>query len=617
MRSDLAGPLRLASFYILFSAAWILSSDSLLTTLVSDAALAARLQTVKGLLFVLLSSVLIFYVSHRDSLAQRRLVEVLTHNARLLQQIQRNAALGSWEYAGRFHWSQEALQLFGRDEGHAFSSLEQLLNWLHPADRPSAQRAFEALLQRHSPLAISARLHQPHRQQATWLMLRGEVDSGGQTLGTVQDISNQKRDEIALRESEQRFRRLFEHTPRIAMQGYDRERRVIFWNQASTQLYGYSLQEAMGKRLEELVIPAPMRNQVASTIDHWLLGGPPIPAAEVQLQRKDGSKVWVYSSHVMLRNSRNQLELYCIDIDLSEQKQSDGDLYASEARYRELVEQLSDVILLTDARGHLNFLNPAWEKLSGYACYTSLERPLSQFFDAVDAARLSQRISAINSGAQTSLRGEYRLLTRSGQLRWVELQLACNPPGYGLRGSLSDIHERYQAQQLQQARNAVLDDLLGRRPLAQILDGISRRLQSLNPHMLVSIMLLDAQQRLHIAAAPDLPASYQQAIDGIVAAPEVGSCGHAACSGELVFAEDLATHPYWRDFQAETQAAGLHACWSLPFKNEHDQVLGTFGIYYRKPARPSPGDIALVTEFTRLTGLAVQQHQNAGAELML
>jgi PAS domain S-box-containing protein len=360
-----------------------------------------------------------------------------------------------------------------------------------------------------------------------------------------------------------------------------------------------------------------MRNQVASTINHWLLGGPPIAAAEVQLQRKDGSKVWVYSSHVMLRNSRNQLELYCIDIDLSEQKQSDGELYASEARYRELVEQLSDVIVLTDARGHLSFLNPAWEKLSGYACYTCLERPVCQFFDTDDAARLSQQISAINSGGLTSLRGEYRLLTRSGQLRWRELRLASNPPGYGLRGSLRDIHERYQAQQLQQARNAVLDDLLGRRPLAQILDGISRRLQSLNPHMLVSIMLLDAQQRLHIAAAPDLPASYQQAIEGIVAAPEVGSCGHAACSGELVIAENLATHPNWGDFQAETQAAGLHACWSLPFKNEHDQVLGTFGIYYRKPARPSPRDIALVTEFTRLTGLAVQQHQNAVAELML
>lgn len=599
--------MRLASVYILFSTAWILSSDYLLTALMSNSELTARLQTIKGLTFVLLSSVLIFYVSYRDRLAQRALLDALTHNTRLLQQAQRNAALGNWEYDGRFHWSQEALQLLGRDAGSASSSIEQLLNWLHPAERASVQRAIHTLLEQRTPLAISARLHQPHRQYATWLMLRGEIDDSGQILGTVQDVSNQKRDEAALRESEQRFRQLFEQTPRIAVQGYDRERRVIYWNQASTQLYGYSLQEAMGKRLEELIVPPALRNQVASAINTWLLGGPAIPAAELQLQRKNGSRVWVYSSHSMLRNNRDQPELYCVDIDLSEQKQIYGELHASEARYRELVEQLNDVIILTDANAHLTFLNPAWERLSGYASYESIGRSLTQFFDAHDSIRLSEQLAAIARGEYATLRNEYRLLTRQGQLRWVELHLTRNLPGQHLRGSLRDIHERYQNQELQQARNAVLDELLGRRPLTTILEGISRRLQDLHPHMLVSIMLLDAHQRLHVAAAPNLPMAYRQAIDGIEAALEVGSCGHAARSGELVIVEDLGSHPYWRNFQNDAQAAGLRACWSLPFKDDNGQVLGTFGIYYNKPARPSAADIALVTEFTRLAGLAVQQ----------
>ncbi|MCY1542766.1 GAF domain protein [compost metagenome] len=192
-------------------------------------------------------------------------------------------------------------------------------------------------------------------------------------------------------------------------------------------------------------------------------------------------------------------------------------------------------------------------------------------------------------------------------MRWVELQLTRNPADNNLRGGLRDIHERYQAQQLQQARQAVLDELLGRRPLAHILDGISRRLQGLNPHMLVSIMLLDEHNFLHLAAAPDLPEAYRQTIDGIEAVLELGSCGHAARSGELVIAEDLASHPYWRTVRDETSAAGLRACWSLPFMNDSGQVLGTFGIYYRKPMRPNAADIALVTEFTRLAGLAVQQ----------
>ena len=388
MRPDLQGPLRLAGVYSLFSALWIFGSDYLLHTLVRDSELVAELQTGKGLLFILLSTGLIFFVSLRDRQAQRQLLEALTHNSRVLQQAQRNAGLGSWEYRNGFHWSEEALCLFGRTVDSQQCSSEQLLSWLHPAERCAVQRALRGLLESRNTMMVSARLLQPQQQQATWLMLRGEVDEQGRVLGTVQNISAQKRDESALRESEQRFRQLFEQTPRIAVQGYNRERRVIYWNQASTQLYGYSLQDAMGKRLEELIVPPPQRGQVINAINTWLLGGPAISAGEIQLQRKDGRKVWVYSSHTMLRNSRNQLELYCVDIDLSEQKTIHGELQDSETRYRELVDTLSDVIVLTDADAHLLFLNPAWEAVSGYRMHESLGKQLPQFLVDEDAARL-------------------------------------------------------------------------------------------------------------------------------------------------------------------------------------------------------------------------------------
>jgi PAS domain S-box-containing protein len=606
MRPDLQGPLRLAGVYILFSTLWILGSDYLLHALVSDETLLTELQTAKGLVFVLLSTALIFLVSYRDRQAQNQLLAELTHRSQLLKQAQRNAALGSWEYCDGFHWSAEALSLLGRSAEDAQSSLEQLLSWLHPAERATAQRAVQALLQEQLSLSISARLLQPNQQQSTWLMLRGEFDSSGKILGTVQNISTQKRDESALRESEQRFRQLFEQTPRIAVQGYDRERRVIYWNQASTQLYGYAVHEVMGRRLEELIVPPQARSKVISGITQWQLGGQPIPAAEIQLQRKDGSLVWVYSSHLMLRNSLDQLELYCVDIDLTEQKKIDNELQVSETRYRSLVEHLGDAIFITNAADQLSFLNPAWEQVSGYPIHESLGSPLQRFMPELGQVPLNQQLQALRKGELDNLRLECQLLTQGGQVRRVELQLNFSPLEQSLHGSLRDMHERHQAQQLQQARNAVLDELLGLHPLHSILAGITRRLESLQPQMRVSIMLLDEHQRLHIGAAPSLPETYSQAIDGIPAALEVGSCGHAASSGELVIAEDLSRHPYWKNYQALALHAGLRACWSLPFKDDSGQVLGTFGIYYPQPTRPSAADIALVTEFTRLAGLAVQ-----------
>ncbi|MDP2747022.1 PAS domain S-box protein [Pseudomonas sp.] len=610
MRPDLQGPLRLAGVYILFSALWIFGSDYLLHALVKDSELVAELQTGKGLLFILLSSGLIFFVSLRDRQALRQLLENLTHNSRLLHHTQRNAGLGSWEYHNTFLWSDEALCLLGRAADNQQSTSEQLLSWLHPAERAAVQRALRALLEGHTPMMVSARLLQPQPQQATWLMLRGEVDEHGHILGTVQNISAQKRDESALRESEQRFRLLFEQTPRIAVQGYDRERRVIYWNQASTLLYGYAVHEVMGRRLEELIVPLPARSKVASAINLWQLGGSPIPAAEVQLQRKDGSLVWVYSSHLMLRNSLDQLELYCVDIDLTEQKKIDIELQVSESRYRSLVEHLGDAVFITDTDDKLSFLNPVWEQISGYPIHESLGSPLQRFMPELGQATLRQRLEELRSGKLASLRLECQLLTLSGQARRVELHLNLSLPEHSLHGSLHDVHERHQTQHLQQARNAVLDELLGLRPLHSILSGITRRLENLQPQMRVSIMLLDEHQRLHLGAAPSLPEAYCQAIEGIEAALEVGSCGHAAASGELVIAEDLSQHPYWRDYQSVALAAGLRACWSLPFKDDSGQVLGTFGIYYPQPSRPSAADIALVTEFTRLAGLAVQFSAN-------
>ena len=606
MRPDLQGPLRLAGVYILFSSLWIFGSEHLLTLFVSEHDLAAELHWVQDLLFILLSTGLIFFVSYRDRQAQRQLLEELTHNSRLLQQTQRTAALGSWEYRNDFSWSDEALSLLGRNQDSQQCSVQHLLSWLHPAERASVQRALQALLEERTAMTVSARLLQPQQQHATWLMLRGEVDEQGRTLGTVQNISAQKRDESALRESEQRFRQLFEQTPRIAVQGYDRERRVIYWNQASTLLYGYAMHEVMGRRLEELIVPISARSKVASAINTWQLGGPPISAAEVQLQRKDGSLVWVYSSHLILRNSFDQQELYCVDIDLTELKKIDSELQLSESRYRSLVEHLGDAIFITDVDDQLSFLNPAWTQISGYPIHESLGSPLQRFIPELGQSSLRQRLQELRSGKLANLRLECQLLTRNGQARRVELHLHLSLPEHSLHGSLHDVHDRHQAQQLQKARNAVLDELLGLHPLRSILSGISQRLESLQPQMRASIMLLDEQQCLHVGAAPSLPDAYCQAIDGLQAALEVGSCGHAAASGELVIVEDLSQHPYWHDYQAIALAAGLQACWSLPFKDDNGQVLGTFGIYYSQPTRPSAADIALVTEFTRLAGLAVQ-----------
>ncbi|MGD1908799.1 MAG: GAF domain-containing protein [Leptolyngbyaceae cyanobacterium] len=151
------------------------------------------------------------------------------------------------------------------------------------------------------------------------------VKSGeDEALFMIRDISDRKRAIAALTASEQRFRQLFEATPQIVVQGYDRYRRVIYWNPASEQLYGYSSAEAIGQKLEDLIIPSEMRAGVVTAFDDWMPGSAPIPPSELTLMDKQGNTVEVFSSQVVLDNSAGEPELYCVDIEIGAVKRTEA-----------------------------------------------------------------------------------------------------------------------------------------------------------------------------------------------------------------------------------------------------------------------------------------------------
>ncbi len=149
-----------------------------------------------------------------------------------------------------------------------------------------------------------------------------DINGRNRLLAVVRDITESKLVAEQLAESEHRFRALVEQVPHLPVQGYDSDRRVIFWNQSSVELYGYSREEALGRRFEDLIIPPEMREGVIEAIHQWIENGIPIQPSELRLLTKSGAMVDVFSSHAMLRNIRGEYEMYCIDLDISSQKQA-------------------------------------------------------------------------------------------------------------------------------------------------------------------------------------------------------------------------------------------------------------------------------------------------------
>ena len=151
----------------------------------------------------------------------------------------------------------------------------------------------------------------------------------------ILDVTNNQQARESLRTSEQRFRELIDGIPNVAVQGYDADLVCRYWNQASERLYGYTSQEAVGASLLDLIIPPAMHPDVLVATSRMLLQNEAIPAGELVLQRKDGSAVPVYSSHVLLQREDHAKEFFCIDYDLTERQTAEGIRLQLQSQLRE------------------------------------------------------------------------------------------------------------------------------------------------------------------------------------------------------------------------------------------------------------------------------------------
>ena len=144
------------------------------------------------------------------------------------------------------------------------------------------------------------------------------------TVGCARDVTKDIKINNNLKDSEKRFRQIIEDVTEISIQGYDEQRRVTFWNPYSEKLYGYTEKEALGKKLEDLIIPSEMKDVVVQLHGRWIDQGEKIPAGELILVDKFGNNVPVFSSHVM-NETQSGKEMFCIDIDLRPVKESEAE----------------------------------------------------------------------------------------------------------------------------------------------------------------------------------------------------------------------------------------------------------------------------------------------------
>ena len=206
---------------------------------------------------------------------------------------------------------------------------------------------------------------------------------------------------------------------------------------------------------------------------------------------------------------------------------------------------------------------------------------------------------------------EYRIVTGTGRVRWVHELGEMRVDSQGrtvLYGTVQDITDRVRNERLLAAEARALKALSLGWPLAEVLEETLLGLESILPGAIACVNLLSADgTRLLSGAAPNLPAAYIQALDGVPIGPAAGSCGTAAYRRELVVVADIESDPLWADFRALALQHGLRACWSLPVQDPTGKVLATFAVYYRSQTAPHPDDLALVHRAASVVGIALER----------
>src|SRR5215831_256940 len=170
--------------------------------------------------------------------------------------------------------------------------------------------------------------------------------------------------------------------------------------------------------------------------------------------------------------------------------------------------------------------------------------------------------------------------------------------------------ERKRAEALLAGEKRLLEMIATGQALSTILEALCRLVEELSPGSLAAILLLDPDgKRLWHGAAPSLPKSYTDAIDGGFIGPAVWSCGTAAYRKAPVMVADIAQEPLWAEYRDLALPHGLRACWSTPVLASDGRVLGTFAIYARAPGSPTPQQHTIIEQITNLTSIAIERQR--------
>jgi diguanylate cyclase (GGDEF)-like protein/PAS domain S-box-containing protein len=401
----------------------------------------------------------------------------------------------------------------------------------------------------------------------------------------------------------------------------DETGRIETLNSTAERVFGYQEDAVRGRRLDLLIPSLAVRprltevlEELSATLENTQSDLAP---RRTRGRRADGSLFDAELGVSRVKLDRRELFVVCLR-DTTDRMVAEAAIRESEARYRTLVENAPEAIVVLDVD-----LGRFVECNDNAVRFFKLTR---EELLAVGPERISPPQQADGTPSFGVSRGylDRALAGEAPCFEWThrdalghdipcEVRLVRLPSSSRrlIRGSITDITERKRTELLSVGERRVFERITGNVELPDTLEAIAETAERVTPDALCAVMLYDAEAGLlRHAAGQRLPHHFLAALREVEVGPRNGSCAAALFLQRQVAVAEIGRDALWDHLRAPALAAGLRACWSTPIRASDSRMLGTVALYFRQPRSPLRRDFELMARLTALAGISIERKQS-------
>jgi diguanylate cyclase (GGDEF)-like protein/PAS domain S-box-containing protein len=309
-----------------------------------------------------------------------------------------------------------------------------------------------------------------------------------------------------LRQGEERLKTVVSNMP-VVLFAISREGVFTLSEGRGLDDLGLKPGQVVGMRVRDVYAEAP---QILSNIERALGGESFSELVELQ------GLWWETSYSPVLDGAGNVSGLIGVAANVTERRQAEMERREADAKYRELVEDMNDVIYAQDENGIISFVSPAIERVAGYTVEEIIGKRASDFVHPDDYEPLA--------GDPLSEPREFRVITKAGEERWLRSSLQAIMDGdeqKGLRGVLVDITERAQAEEaLRQSEEKYRDlvensnEIIFTLDTSAVVTYISPAVEPIGGYKPEEVMGRSSTEFIHPDDQADVAASFMKIVNG-------------------------------------------------------------------------------------------------------